>query len=261
MNTVIVPIDFSETSLHAAAYASQLLTGHYGVTMILYHSYSNDAEGKEAENTLNLLKEQIRSKHFILIEVLVHKEDNFIDGLEKAVRHRKADMVIMGITGRSALAQVFIGSNTLKFAETRSCPVLIIPQQAQYRDIKNVMLASDFKDTFHTTPSAQIKDVLKNFRPKLHIVNVDPEHYIALSEEYDKEKAQLQQMFEAYHPDFYFMRLFDLEDALNMFAEQKNIDLIISIQRDYSFREKLFKRSRTKALSYQSNVPILIVHE
>ena len=39
MNTVIVPVDFSETSLHAAKYAAQLLTGHYGVTMVLYHSY------------------------------------------------------------------------------------------------------------------------------------------------------------------------------------------------------------------------------
>ena len=43
MNTVIVPVDFSETSLHAARYAARLLTGHYGVTIILYHSYSKAA--------------------------------------------------------------------------------------------------------------------------------------------------------------------------------------------------------------------------
>ena len=47
MKTVIVPIDFSETSLHAAAYAAELLKGHYGVTMLLYHSYSKDDEREE----------------------------------------------------------------------------------------------------------------------------------------------------------------------------------------------------------------------
>ncbi|MBS1654750.1 MAG: universal stress protein, partial [Bacteroidetes bacterium] len=39
MKTVIVPVDFSETSLNAARYAVQLLTGHYGVNMILLSVY------------------------------------------------------------------------------------------------------------------------------------------------------------------------------------------------------------------------------
>lgn len=261
MNLVIVPVDFSETSLHAATYAAQLLKGHYGVTMLLYHSYNKDNEAEEAEKTLNELKEKIVQHHYLPVEILNHKEENFVQGLERAVRHRRADMVIMGITGRSGLAQIFIGSNTLKFAETKACPVLIVPEHAQYRDIRNVMLASDFKDTLNTTPSAPIKDFLKIFRPKLHIVNVDPQHYISLSEGYEKEKSQLEQMFSELDPEFYFMRLYDVDDALNLFAEEKDIDLIISVQRNHSFREKLFKRSRTKSLSYHSNVPILVVHE
>ena len=42
MTTVIVPVDFSSTSLHAARYAANLLVGHYGVTLLLYHSYSGN---------------------------------------------------------------------------------------------------------------------------------------------------------------------------------------------------------------------------
>jgi nucleotide-binding universal stress UspA family protein len=261
MNTVLVPIDFSETSLHAATYAAQLLAGHLGVTMVLYHAYSKDSEADEALKTLNEIEQQLEKKYTLLIEVLNHKEDDFVSGLERAVRHRNADLVIMGITGRSAIAQVFIGSNTLKFASTKACPVLIIPEQSVYREINNVMLASDFKNTFNTTPSVPIKSFLKIFRPKLHIVNVDPTHYISLSETYEKEKIQLSEMFSMFNPEFYFMRLHDVDEALQMFAEEKDIDLIISIQHNYSFMEKLFKRSRTKNLSYHSNVPILVVHE
>ncbi len=262
MNTVIVPVDFSETSLNAAKYAAQLLVGHYGVTLLLYHHYSKASEEQEAESTLMGLKQQLNEKFAVNIDVLNHKGDDFIEDLERAVRHRRPELVIMGITGRSPLGQVLIGSNTLKFAETRACPVLIVPEQAAYREVKNVMLASDFKNVFNTTPSAPIKDFLQTFRPQFHVVNVDPEHYVSISEAYQKEKADFEEMFREFNPEFYFMRLFDIDEALNMFAKEKNIDLIIAIQKQHSFFEKMFKKTgTTKKLSYQSEVPVLVVHE
>lgn len=261
MNTVIVPVDFSSTSLHAARYAAKLLVGHYGVTMLLYHSYHKLAEAEEAEADLKALREELMKDHIVNIETLAHHEDDFVDGLERAARHRRADLIIMGITGRSAIAQVFFGSNTLKMVEKKVCPVLIVPESARVNDIKNVMLTSDFKNTLNTTPSVPIKDFLDVFKPKLHVVNVDKEHFISLTGNYETEKQQLKEMFANYNPEFYFMRLYDIEEALNLFAEDRSIDLIIVIQKNHSFMEKLLKGSRTKALTYHSKVPILVMHE
>lgn len=261
MNTVIVPVDFSETSLHAARYAAQLLAGHYGVTMILYHSYSKAAEAESATESLENLKADLMKDHIVKIEVLAHEESDFVDGLEKAARHRRADLVIMGITGKSAIAQVFFGSNTLKMAERKVCPVLIVPENASYAPLKNVMLTSDFINTLSTTPSVPIKDFLDVFKPQLHIVNVNNEHYISLTENYEAEKQQLKTMFADYDPEFYFMRLYDVDEAINLFAESRNIDLIIVIQKDRSFMGKLLNVSRTKTLSYHSKMPILVMHE
>lgn len=261
MNTVIVPVDFSETSLNAAKYAAQLLAGHYGVTMILYHSYSKASELPGITADLEKLKADLMKDHIIKMEVLAHEESDFVDGLEKAARHRRADLVIMGITGKSAIAQVFFGSNTLKMAERNVCPVLIVPPSATYSPIKNVMLTSDFKNTLNTTPSVPIKGFLDAFKPQLHVVNVDNEHYISLTENYEAEKQQLKQMFAEYTPEFYFMRLFDVDEAINLFAESRNIDLIIAIQKNRSFIGKLLNGSRTKTLTYHSKMPIMIMHE
>ena len=261
MDTVIVPVDFSPTSLHAAKYAAKLLVGHYGVNMVLYHSYSKASEAAEAEENLRILKEELMRDHIVKMDVLVHQEDDFVAGLEKAARHRRADLVIMGITGRSALAQVFFGSNTLKMVETKTCPVLIVPEGASVSDIRNVMLTSDFKNTQNSTPSAPIKDFLNAFNPKLHVVNVDKDHYISLTDNYEKEKQELKKMFSEYNPEFYFMRLFDIDEAINMFADEMNIDLIIVIRKNHSFLEKLLKGSRTRSLTYHSKIPILVMHE
>ena len=181
MHTVIVPVDFSSTSLHAANYAAKLLTGHYGVTLVLYHSYSKPDEAEPARKNLEQLKDHLMKNNIVKIEVLAHEEDDFVDGLERAARHRVANLVIMGITGKSAIAQVLFGSNTLKMVETKACPVLIIPENAPFVPLKNVMLTSDFKNTVNTTPSVPIKDFLDVFNPKLHIVNVDKDHFISLT--------------------------------------------------------------------------------
>ncbi|MEO6541093.1 MAG: universal stress protein [Ferruginibacter sp.] len=260
MNTVIVPVDFSETSLNAAKYAAQLLTGHYGVTMVLYHSYGKASEAVKATQNLEKLKSGLMKAHILKIEVMAFEDDNFVDGLEKTARHRKADLVIMGITGKSAIAQVFCGSNTLKMAERKVCPVLIVPEHATFSPIKNVMLTSDFKNTLNTTPTVPIKDFLDAFKPQLHIVNVDNEHYISLTENYEAEKQELKQMFSDYKPEFYFMRLFDVDEAINLFAESRNIDLIIAIQKNRSFIGNLLS-SRTKKLTFHSKMPIMIMHE
>lgn len=261
MTTVIVPIDFSQTSLHAARYAAQLLTGHYGLTMILYHSYSKPAEAAYATQMLESIKTNLMNDHIVKMEILAHEEADFVDGLEKAARHRKADLVIMGITGKSAIAQVLFGSNTLKMAERKVCPVLIVPEQASFSPVKNVMLTSDFKSTVQTTPSVPIKNFLDVFKPQLHIVNVDKDHYISLTDNYEKEKQEMKQMFADYNPEFYFMRLYDVDEAINLFAESRNIDLIIAIQKNRSFIDKLLSGSRTKTLSYHSKMPILVMHE
>jgi nucleotide-binding universal stress UspA family protein len=233
MNTVIVPVDFSPTSLHAAEYAARLLTGHYGVTMVLYHSYDSESDLAKAEKNMEELTEKLKATNFVNTEVLLHHESDFVAGLEKAARHRNADLVIMGITGKSAIAQVFFGSNTLKMAETKACPVLIVPESASFNPIKNVMLTSDFKNTFNTTPSVPIKKFLDAFKPQMSIVNVDEEHFISLTEQYENEKQQLKKLFAEYNPEFYFMRLYDIDEALNLFAETRDIDMIIVIQKPH----------------------------
>lgn len=260
MNTVIVPVDFSETSLNAARYAAQLLAGQ-NVDIILYHSFTKPVKAENVINALENIKTELTENHALQIETMAFEESDFVDGLEKTARHRSADLIIMGITGKSAIAQVVFGSNTLKMAERKACPVLIVPESAAYTPLKNVMLTSDFKNTIETTPTGLIKDFLDAFKPQLHIVNVDKEHWISLTENYENEKQELKKMFADYDPEFYFMRLYDVDEAINLFAESRNIDLIIAIQKNHSFIGKLLSSNRTKTLSFHSKMPILVMHE
>ena len=261
MTTVIVPVDFSLTSFNAANYAAKFLEGHEEVTLILYHSYAKEAELSSVTEQLELLKSTLAQGLKVKIETLSHHEPDFIAGFEKAARHRSANLVIMGIRGKSSLSHVVFGSNTLKMVDTKACPVLIVPEHAHFTKMENVMLTSDFKDTVNSTPSGPIKDFLSLYKPQLHVVNVDKDHYISLTEKYEKEKQELRKLLDEYNPEFYFMRLYDIDEALNLFAEDRDIDLIIAVKKNHTFMEKLFKSSRTKKMTYHNKLPILVIHE
>jgi nucleotide-binding universal stress UspA family protein len=261
MNTVIVPVDFSPTSVNAARYAIQLLTGHYGVNMILHHMYEKAGQADEVNEKLGKLKEELSSLGIVKIELLAEKGSDFIDELEKLARHRQADLIIMGITGRSSITKVLVGSNTLKIVERKVCPVLIIPPNAAYTEVKNVLLTSDFKNVSANTPSVPIKKVLKSFRPNLHVINVDSNHYVALTEDYQAQRSELLQMFSEFNPEFYFLGWYDVDEAINQFAHDKKIDFIIVVHKEHSLMSKIFGKSHTKELAYHSSIPVLALHE
>ncbi|HEY7161715.1 MAG TPA: universal stress protein, partial [Acidobacteriota bacterium] len=195
------------------------------------------------------------------ITTVAEEDSSFIDALERFSRHNEVDLIIMGITGSTRLEQIFMGSNTLKIVERNTCPVMIVPPLAQFKGIQDVMLTSDFKDVERTTPAKPLQRVLELFKANLHVVNVDDEHYVELTDEYKAERSKLENILTGQNPQFYFIRLYDFVDAVNQFVEDKEIDLIITIPRKHSFLGKMFRPSYTKKLAYHSHVPIIAIHE
>lgn len=257
---VIIPVDFSDVSVNAATYGIKLLTSTPDAEITLYHVFDKEEAYDNRMESLQKLKDELLINRTANISLLAEKGE-FTEELEKLARHRDADLIIMGITDYNPLVQIFKGNNALKMAENKYCPVMIIPSNAEYSEVKNVLLATDLKNIVSTTPSAPIKKVLCAFNAKLHIVNVNSEHYIQLSEAFSAEQQKLTEMFSEFNPEFYYLRLYDVDEAIKEFASDKKIDLIITIQKEHSLVHKLFNSGHIKKLAYQSTTPVMIVHE
>lgn len=274
MRRFLVPTDFSETSKNAAHYAVQLASTVPDSIVILYNVYDKipaGADGSplgiEEDDRKTILNQALKNMEIELhedstvrIEYVAEVGSNLVESMTRYVRYQGIDLVIMGITGATRLEQIMIGSNTLNFVNEGVCPVIIVPPNAKFEAIENVMLLSDFKNVEYTTPVNAIRNFLQLFRPVLHIVNVDTEHYVELTEDYKAERNKLERIFQEFDPQFSFMRLYDFLDAINSFAHDRNIDVIITIPRSHGFLSGLFKSSHTKRLAYHSHVPLLAIH-
>jgi nucleotide-binding universal stress UspA family protein len=260
MLNVIVPLDFSETSFNAAHYAAQMYKGKTDVTIILYHFYSDDEDITMAKNYLKSQKEEL-SPLVSNIDIELESGDNFIDSLAAFAHVKGAFMIVMGLTGKTPREQRFSGSNTLKLSEKEVCPVLIVPENATYNGINNALITSELKSVEDTPTLLCIKKILQYFKPALHILNINSNHYISVTDDVREERNKMESLLADFNPEFYFMRLYDFHESVEVFTRDKNIDLIIIAPRYHNFFERLFKTQHTKKLIYHSQVPVLAVHE
>lgn len=260
MLNVIVPLDFSQTSFNAAHYAAQMYKGRTDVTIILYHFYNDDEDTAVAKNYLNSQKQEL-SGLLTYIDIELESGDNFIDRLAAFAHIKSAFMIVMGLTGKTPREQRFSGSNTLKLSEKEVCPVLIVPEDATYTGINNALITSELKSVEDTPTLLCIKKVLQYFKPALHILNINSNHYISVTDDVREERNKMEVLLAEFNPEFYFMRLYDFHESVEVFTRDKNIDLIIIAPRYHNFFERLFKTQHTKKLIYHSKVPVLAVHE
>lgn len=274
MNNFIVPVDFSETSKNAARFAANLSAHIHDAHIILYYVFDtieagsdgtpldSDDQARKAlmELALQSVKTELTGLTSARISCIAEEDNHFVNSLDSYVRRNHIQVIVMGITGSSRMGQIFMGSNTLNVVNRRIAPVIIVPPDAQFTGIKNVMLISDFKDVERTIPVAPIKEILKLIKPNLHIVNVDHEHFVELTEEYKSERAKLDKMLKEFNPEYYFIRLYDFTDAINQFVLDKGIDMILTVPKSHSFLKNVFKTSHTSKLAYHSHVPIVAIH-
>jgi len=275
MKTFLVPTDFSETSKNAARYAAHIAKQYPDIHIILYNVSDEISAGSDGtpladddhsrKKIMELALESVRIDLSRItqskVTCVAEEGTDLIDSIDRFARHNGVDLIIMGITGSTRLEQLFMGSNTLKMVERGTCPVMIVPPFALYKGIQDIMITSDFKDVERTMPVKPIQGLLELFRANLHVVNVDHEHYVELTEEYKSERAKLEGILQGYNPQFYFIRMYDFMEAVNQFVEDKEIDLIVTVPKRHSFLSGIFRSSYTKKLAYHSHVPIIAVHE
>jgi hypothetical protein len=70
----------------------------------------------------------------------------------------------------------------------------------------------------------------------------------------------LQTLLGELNPTYHFIEEEDIEAGINRFAEENNLDLLITIPKKHRFIEDIFKRSSTKHLLKGARVPVVGMH-
>ena len=275
MKTIIVPTDFSPVSINAVNFATDMALA-IDASILLFNVYnipvsysevpfvliSVEEIKKESEIQLEDLKKKVI--HITSDKVKVNTKStmgNTVDELEELCKEIQPFAVVMGAKGVSGIEKVMFGSTTLTAIRHITWPVICVPPGRQYgKGIKKIGFACDFKQVAETTPVLFIKQMVKEFDAELHILNVDykEKHF---RPETPEQSFWLHKLLEDVKPQYHYINKKDVEDGINEFAENNNLDLVIAIPKKHTLLEGIFKPSSTKKLVFQSHIPVMCVHE
>lgn len=274
MKKIIVPTDFSPAALNAVNYAADMaLAINAGLHLLhIYQLPINITDGPLLLVSVEELKENAESKLSKLKRDLEHITSGKVDIQTEARMGDLSDeladccnslqpfTVVMGTRGHSTMEKVLFGSNTLSVIKQLTWPVICVPMGKEYgAGIRQVGLACDFREVLETTPVSIIKTFVRQMNAQLHVLNVDPDN----NENKNDTQAQvilLQTALEDVSPTYHFINHKDIEDGINEFAENNNLDMIIAIPKKHKLMDGLFRKSSTKQLVFDAHVPVMCVH-
>jgi nucleotide-binding universal stress UspA family protein len=274
MKKLIVPVDFSPTSVNAAVFAGNLAI-FYGAEVWLYHAYEmpggigevvwpsfNTAEMMNAaEHELEILKrkvqENLRSKVAFNTKTMMVP---FAEGIAAFCDEIKPDLVIMGLSGKDALTKLIVGSNTIRTIHELKYPVLVVPPKAAFAPVVKIGFACDYKKMEETTPVDLLKKIVKDFDADLYMLNVDhnDEH---VDDEVMDGSIVARRLFKDMNPVYDSIESESVTEGLNKYADEKGLDWIMVIPKKHTALQKIFHRSHSKDLLYHTHLPVLCVHQ
>jgi nucleotide-binding universal stress UspA family protein len=269
MKKILFPTDFSEAANIALDYAVAF-AGDLGAIVDIMTIYNIPIEVAETvyPHTVDPLIADKRKAVEDQLEQLTAKYPNHIIGNKIAeyglfiyqevvdtAGSGNYDCIIMGAKGETDSIDKLMGNVTSHTMMQAPCPVLAVPQEAQYHPIKKIAYATDFipKDQNAVGQLFKIGQILD---ASIHFVHVD--------EKGSKQTSEEDMVFENYpvkFADFTVVSADTVEAGINHFIESKQIDVLSLFVPKRRIWERLFHSSFTKKMTLHSKIPLLAFHQ
>ena len=280
MSTFLVPVDFSEPSKHAAYYAIALAKHLNAQKVILYNAYQQPmpADPMLIEPTMNAMEVynitelgDISREHLTKFKAELQQEattslqleiigefNDLTEGIEEVCAAQNIDLVVTGISIGDKLTETLVGSHAVDIARQITTPVLIVPHEAGYKPIQNILFACDYKQVAATTPVRPIERFVSETGALLHVLHINE---MAKEVDLTTETGTLKKILQNVSAQYHTIQSNDFLKAINAFIEEHNISLVVAIPKKHGFFEGLFRRSHVKALAFHTHVPLMLMHE
>lgn len=189
------------------------------------------------------------------------KEALLTDIAEHLTRHEGYDLIVMGTTGGgNALEELLIGSNTEAVVEEVKSTLLAVPAQAAIPEFTSIMYATDYTDE-DMVALQEVVAFAATFNARVDLVHVCKE----ITSDTQAKGSQFWEKVQAAFPGVP-LRLQEVEnrkpdEGLKEYFEKENESLLAILRRHKGFFAEMFTQRLADRMTYQAEVPLLILHE
>ncbi len=279
MNRILVPVDFSAPSDWGFYYAYQLAK-QFEAEIVALHLYRPPyvdttmppamVQGviKEREELmLSHLKSNteppLREKdHSVQIRHVV--ESWATASITEIAKRENVDLIVMGTHGADGAFDKVWGTNTSKVVAEAPCPVLAIPRQVEFHNLRTITYATDFDatDIDNITQLVLFAQMTSATVHVVHITDINGAESASNSSRREAFEKAFNEKFAGMNVSFTVRTATSVEDGLETFLRINHIDIVSMMTRKRNFWEKMFNnQSVTRSMAMRTRIPLLAFHK
>ena len=272
MRTIVAPVNFSPKSANAARYAADLALATQADLHLYYvlqlplssaelpiNDYVfNEMRESGVEAMASLRKELVKGTSG-KVNIFTHMEMGTVEyRIEEFCLDKKPFVVVMGTSGPT-LERALLGGNLIAAIRHLPYPLIVVPENASFRDIRKVVIACDLDDISGGIPVRpaflkELRDIFDTRFEVLNIVTKGQDHATQDIMSVEAWKECVRDLF----PEVHFVRMDNVEEGITHYLDEHPADLLLVFPKKHNFLS--FHRSHTKKLALGSTVPIMSIH-
>jgi nucleotide-binding universal stress UspA family protein len=172
------------------------------------------------------------------------------------------DFILMGTHGESGFRQFILGDHTSKVIKKASVPVLAIPKNALFNEIKNIVFATEYREGELPVINF-LTQVVQQFNAELTVLHITSNIF---SEKFEKTISteftnELKNKIVYPNVSIRVKHYTDIISGLEDFCNNTKTDWLVMSPEKPFFLEKLFNpsASTTRKMSLHTTIPLLSI--
>jgi nucleotide-binding universal stress UspA family protein len=265
----LIPTDFSENAFHAAAYALILAKEKPGSSVHLIHviapALNNpvlipDIEREAIKSLGKIIRDLSSGCSTCHFSYSIKIGETAVE-INKAAEELNTGIIVMGIRGLGKKTRFLFGSNTISLIDKSSRPVLVIPESSSFNAPRKIVFATDYYDS-DLDALEHLFPIATAFNSEIIITHIFEE---AVEEHLEHGMMQfisgeISKKVQYPHMEYRTYKSEDIPSGIEHFCESSGADLVVLSAHRRDVFQRLFERSVTKEIIYNSKIPLLIFH-
>ncbi|WP_167571888.1 universal stress protein [Aquimarina algiphila] len=278
MKKILVPTDFSNNAYSALCYATKLFKNeacHFYILNTfsvetpvltsrlntskgekLYKELSNESREKLTETFHAITRDTEDLNHtFEMISV----SKKLSETINKTVKSKSIDLVVMGTKGASGAKEVLMGSNTVRaIQKIRGCSILAIPDEFDFKIPQEIAFATDLSRSKSKEELKPLIDIASLFDSKIRVVHIHEKEQ--LDEIQERNFKQLKEHLKEVKYNMHWVSKFDQKSrVINEFIDEMKIDMLSMLHYKHGFIESITREAVIKKIGFRLTIPFLVM--
>lgn len=263
MKRILVPVDFSDTSKNALIYATKLFK-NLPMEITVLHVYGTKSTALLMKSIDGILIDDAKRDIKTLLDEVQKESPQIVFKTQLAKNYPVSvitslgnsgdfDFIVMGTKGASGLKEVFMGSIAGGVISKTQAPVVVVPANYTYTPPKDIAFAISDKTLSSFNVVEPLRKIALTHQSKIEVLHI-------AKHQTPNIKDTLKHIEDIKHSITYIYGTKDINEELNNHLSESNASLLCLIRSKKDFFDALLDGSVTLKQTFNSPVPLLVLH-